>query len=358
MRIEPSITIKVIGRAGTAELFSGIRKGSEIPAQIIERVSGHEAILEIAGKRIHAEFLKGTPAGTMITLKLDEVKNNSYFFKLVDQGSNNAFVKQLMAMTIFDADTIRKNILYGIGGALSKHPAGIFELNALLLGQYPKEGKKEEGLTRLLNQLLKLGINKNAVSDLSFLLSGISINAKSLRALLLFPGFDKERIRRWTPANAKKMMELINSIVSEIDSIESNDQKEAIVRQIAAYLKDPYVQTGEYSSGEFACYGDEELYPLRYAGKGDSWIFSVDFSTIGRIEILAKETDSGYALSIFCDRNDVLSALKNGHKQMMQDLKYLHQNIYINFFNTRQAINKIVEINSYYSLNSVLDIRA
>jgi hypothetical protein len=196
------------------------------------------------------------------------------------------------------------------------------------------------------------------VADLSFLLLGINVNAKSLRSLLLIPWFDKDRIRMWASADTKEMMELINSIVGEIDAMESSEQKEALIRQIAAYLKDPYARTGEYSSGEFACYGDEELYPVRYAGRGNSWIFSVDFSTIGLIEILAKETDNGYALSIFCERNDVLSALKNEYKQLQQDLTYIHQNIYINFFNTRQAINKIVEINSYYSLNSVLDIRA
>jgi hypothetical protein len=358
MRIEPSITIKVIGRSGTTELFAGIRKGAEMPARIIERISGHEAILDVAGKRIHAEFLKGIPANTTIILKLDDIKNNSYFFKLVEEGGTEAFVKQIMEMTIFDIDAIRKNILYGISGALSKHPAGIFELNALLLGHYPKEDKKEDGLTRLLNHLLKLGISKQAVSDLSFLISGFNINAKSLRSLLLIHGFDKDRIRRWISADTKEMMELVNSIVGEIDAIESSEQKEELIRQIAAYLKEPYARAGEYSSGEFACYGDEELYPVRFAGRGNSWIFSVDFSAIGRIEILAKETDSGYALSIFCDRNDVLGALKNEYKQLQQDLTYIHQNIDINFFNTRQAINKIVEINSYYSLHSVLDIRA
>ena len=31
-----------------------------------------------------------------------------------------------------------------IGGALAKHPAGIFELNALLLGLQPKQDRKDE----------------------------------------------------------------------------------------------------------------------------------------------------------------------------------------------------------------------
>jgi len=143
MRIEPTITIRITGRAGTGELFAGMRKGTELTARIVERVRGHEAVLEIAGKRIHAEFLKGIPAGAMITLKLEDVKNNSFFFKQVDEGGTEAFVKQIMEATIFDADAVRKNILFGIGTALSRNPAGIFELNALLLGQIQKENKRK-----------------------------------------------------------------------------------------------------------------------------------------------------------------------------------------------------------------------
>ena len=358
MRIEPSITIRITGRAGTAELFAGIRKGSELTARIVERVRGHEAVLEIAGKRIHAEFLKGIPNDTMITLKLDGVKNNSFFFKLVDEGGTEEFVKQIMEATIFDADAIRKNILFGIGSALSRNPAGIFELNALLLGHIQKEGKGEDRLTRLINHLLRLGVSKLAASDLSFLLSGIAINAKSLRWLMLMPGLDKDRLRKWATANNAQMTELVNSILGEIDAVQSAEEKDSLIRQIAAFLKDPNARPGEYSSGEFASYGEDELHQVRYAGKGNSWIFSVDFSALGRIDILAKKTEGGNSLSIFCDRNDALDALKNDYGQLQRELALIDRNIHINFFNTRQAINKIVEINSYYSLHSVLDIRA
>jgi hypothetical protein len=358
MRIEPTITIRITGRAGTADIFAGIRKGSELTARIVERVRGHEAVLEIAGKKIHAEFLKGVPAGAMITLKLEDVKNNSFYFKQVDEGDTEAFVKQIMEATIFDADAVRKNILFSIGAALSRNPAGIFELNALLLGQIQKEGKREDGLTRLLNHLLRLGVGKQAVSDLSFLLSGITVNAKSLRWLMLMPGLNKERLRKWASANNAELTEMINSILGEIDAVPGAEEKESLLRQIAAFLKDPGARTGEYASGEFASSGEEELHPVRYAGREDSWVFSVDFSALGRIEILAKKTEGGNSLSIFCDRNDALDALKNDSGQLKRELALIDRNIHINFFNTRQVINKIVEINSYYSLHSVLDIRA
>jgi len=358
MRIEPSITIRIAGRAGTAELFAGIRKGSELTARIVERVRGHEAILDIGGRRIHAEFLKGIPTDNVITLKLEDVKNSSFIFKLVNEDGTEAMVKQIMEATIFDSDAIRKYILFGVGAALSRNPAGIFELNALLLGQFQREGKRDDGLTRLLNHLLRLGVGRQAVSDLSFLLSGIAFNAKSLRWLMLMPGLAKDRLRKWASANNADIADMVNSILGEIDAIQNAEEKESVVRQIAAFLKDPGARPEEYASGEFASYGEEELYSVRYAGKENSWLFSVDFSALGRIEILAKKTEGGNFISILCDRNDALDALKNDFGQLQRELVSIDRNIHINFFNTRQVINKIVEIYSYYSLHSVLDIRA
>ncbi len=358
MRIEPSITIRIAGRAGTAELFAGIRTGSELTARIVERIRGHEAVLDIGGKRIHAEFVKGIPPDTMITLKLEGFKNNSFIFKLVNEGGAEAMVKQLMEATIFDSDVIRKNILFGIGAALSKNPAGIFELNALLLGHIQKEGKREDGLTRLLNHLLRLGVGREAVSDLSFLLSGIAFNAKSLRWLMLMPGLDKDRLRKWATANNTMISELVDSILGEIDAVQDADEKESLIRQIAAFLRDPGTRAGEFASGEFVSYGEDGLHSVRYAGRESSWIFSADFSAIGRIEILAKKTTGGNFLSVFCDGNDALEALKRDYEELQRELSSIERNIHINFFNTKQAINKIVEIYSYYSLHSVLDIRA
>lgn len=358
MRIESSITIRIAGRTEAAEFFAGIRKGSELTARIVDRVRSHEAVLEIAGKRIHAEFVKGVPSNTILTLKLEDVKNNSFFFKLVDEKGTDAFVKQIMDATIFDGDTIRKNILFGIGSSLSRNPAGIFELNALLLGLIQKEDRRENGLTRLLNHLLRMGVSKHAVSDLSFLLSGISIGAKSLRWLMLVPGFDKERLRKWASLNNAETANLINSILGEIDAIQNAEEKESLIRQIVTFLNNRGAQTGEFASGEFATYGEEGLHPVRYAGRDNSWIFSVDFSALGLIEILAKKTEGGNLISIFCDRNDTRDALKKDYEQLQRKLALIDRNIHINFFNTRQVINKIVEINSYYSLHSVLDIKA
>ncbi len=353
MRIEPTSTIRVSGKSGIFDQLRDMQKGAELPARIIDRISGREAILEIGGKRITAEFQKGVPAGTTITLKLDEIRDNSLFFKLVDPGGREAFARHLGEMTIADMSQMQKNI----SSALARHPAGIFELNALLLGLQPKQDKKDEGMTRLLSLLLKLGIDKNAVSDLSILLSGIHVDAKALQSLLMIIGFDRERFRKWASGKSGGVEAIINAIIDGINGIEGSEMKETALLQLIGLLSDSAEKPAGHISGELPFAGDDEMRPIHFMGKDDSWIFSIDFSTIGRIEVLARKTREGYFISIFCGTGEAMDVLKQYAGELKKNLKNIHPDIHINFYNTTQAINKIVEIYSYYSLNSVFDIR-
>ncbi|OHD62710.1 MAG: hypothetical protein A2176_12810 [Spirochaetes bacterium RBG_13_51_14] len=357
MRIEAANTIRVIGRSGIADTFRDIQNGAELPARIVERISGRDAVLEIAGKRIHAEFLKGLPAGSMIRLKLESIKDNSYLFKLVDTTGRESLAKQILDTTIFSMNDIQKRIMYIISGALANHPAGIFELNALLL-PHQKQEKKDEGITRFLNLLLRLGINRNALADLSILVSGININAKAFQSILLLLGFGGDRIRKWTSGGNEDRERAISGLISDIEAIADDDVRKDVIRQLIALLKGTESDPAGQASGEFGYYDDEKFRPVRYFGREDSWIFSVEFSNIGRIDVLAREMPDGFNISIYSDSSEVVTTLRESGGQLLKNCSSLHPDIHINFYNTKQAINKIVEINSHYSLNSVLDIKA
>ena len=353
MRIEPTGTIRVSGKSGVFDHLGDIKKGAELPAKIVSRISGREAVLEIGGKRIHAEFQKGVPAGTAITLRLDEVRDNSLFFKMVDPGGREAFARHLAEMTIADPGRIQANI----ASALAKHPAGIFELNALLLGLQPRQDRKDEGMTRLLGLLLKLGVDKNAVSDLSLLLSGSSIDARALQSLMVIIGFDRRRFREWTSGKPGSIEAVIDAVMEGISGITDNEMREKTLRQLIALLGDPAETPSGYVSGELPFAGDDGPHPVRYLGKGDAWIFTIDFSAIGRIEVLARRTREGYYLSIFCGNDETLDLLRQKSGDLAENIKDSGADVHINFYNTAKALNKIVEIYSYFSLNSVFDMR-
>ncbi len=353
MRIEPANSIRVSLRTGMSDQLRDLQKGAELPARIVDRISGREAVLEIGGKRIQAEFQKGVPAGTMITLKLDNIKNNSFYFKLVDPAGREALARHVMEMTIFDMNRVQKNI----SAVLSKNPAGIFELNALLSGLHPGHDKKDEGLTRFLGLLMKLGVDKNTITDLSIFLSGIPVNSKAFQSLLLVLGFDREKIKKWTSGKTADYQTMIDGISNEITRLEGDDTKETVLRQLIGLLSDAGSTPSGYISGEIPFAGDDELYRVRYLGKDDAWVFSVNFSKIGLIEVVARENREGRHISIFCGSGETLDALQGSAGELTKNLKNINPDIYLNFYNTSLALNKIVEIYSYFSLNSVFDIR-
>ncbi len=95
MKIESSGTIRISGRSTIISLLNNLKKGSEHPAKIIERPSTKEAILEIAGKRIRAEFPKGVPGNNRLILKLENKQDNTFIFKIVSSTSKDGFIDKL-----------------------------------------------------------------------------------------------------------------------------------------------------------------------------------------------------------------------------------------------------------------------
>ncbi len=358
MRIEPINIIRIPGKTGAGDPFKDLQKGSELPARIIERIGGKEAVLEIGGKRIRAEFLKGLPAGSSVTLKLNDVRNNTYVFSMVDPSGRDALAKQVHDLTIFPLQQIRNTMMHGIGAALARTPAGILELNALLLGIKPKQWKDGDGIARLLNRLLKHGVGKQTLSGLSVLLPGAGFDRDTLRAFLslLVPVGDSPG--KWASAGKEEIASAIANMMREIETLPD----EGLRREIIGRLLEHLAETGEehpgHRSGEFAFWNGEEYSPVRYLGAGESWVFSMDLSNIGRTDVLAKKETGGYSISVFSETEEASAALRESSGALLKNCADIQGGIYINFHITRQALNKIVEIYSHYSLNSVFDAKA
>ena len=51
MRIEPTGTIRVSGKSGVFDHLGDIKKGAELPAKIVSRISGREAVCQALSAR-------------------------------------------------------------------------------------------------------------------------------------------------------------------------------------------------------------------------------------------------------------------------------------------------------------------
>lgn len=358
MKIEPINIIRIPGKAAAGEAFRDIKKGSELPARIIERIGGKEAILEIAGKRIRAEFMKGLPVGSSFTLKLNDVRNNTYTFSMVDPSGRDALAKQVQELTIFPFERIRSDMMHAIGTALARMPAGILELNALLLGMKPRQAKEVDGIARLLNRLLKSGVTRRTLSGLSVLLAGAGFDRDAMRTFLSLLGPNDSLLAQWASAGKEEIASSIGSMMREIESLSDGGLRREIIESLLAQFTEDDASRSEYRSGEFAFWNGEEYSPVRYLAGGGSWVFSMDLSNLGRTDVLAKKETKGYSISVFSETEEALTALRESSGELIKKLSDIPGGIYINFHITRKAINKIVEIYSHYSLNSVFDAKA
>ena len=356
MKIDPSNSIRITGASIPAESLRAIPRGAEIPARILERLGPREAILEMAGSRVRAEFLKGVPPGDAITLRLEEAGRTAFLFKMVDPAAKEELARLIRNFILPGKGVTIETIMHGLNAALGRSPAGILELNALLLGRNPRD--LDRGTARFLGHLLRLGASAPALGDLSVILSGLtSAPPPSLRALLKALGFEERPpLRRRGASPGAAVDEAVGGIMAEIEAIDDPAEREGVTRGLLDLLSDR--GGGETSgSGEFPFLSDDEVHPVRYLESEGSWLFSVEFSRIGPVEVLAGEAGASRFISVFARDRDVLDALEKSSGDLERSLKRIDPSIHINFYTTVQAINKMVEINSHYSIHSVFDIR-
>ena len=356
MKIDQLNTIRISGASGQHDSLRELKAGSELPVRIVERIGPREALLDIAGRKVHAEFLRGVPRADSILLKLEGLKNNSYIFKMVDPPGKEEALRLLLEHTVFSAADIPRHALYSLTSLFSKHPPGIFELNALILGSLSREGKKEERPSRLLNLLLKLGAGRDAVAGLALMKYAMLRQAGSMRSLLSLLGSDMP-VKGWAGASPSAIDGMIKEILTAIADNPSDTDRQDLTRQLIDYLSLSGDDSKDFHSGELPYLRDNEYLPFRYIGKNESWIFSIDFTALGRLDLLAKKTGNSYTISIFCSEAASLAVLLESLDDLKQKIASIRPIIYINLYNMPNILNKMVEINSYYSLNSVFDIK-
>ena len=88
------------------------------------------------------------------------------------------------------------------------------------------------------------------------------------------------------------------------------------------------------------------------------FIFSLDLSYLGNLEIIIKNNKAGINISIFCENDTGIKELKSDIDVLQSRVKKLiNKEVYIFFYNSESVREKIIEINSSLTINNVLDVR-
>ena len=352
MKVNFPITIRLSEKHSAAKFLKGLKAGAEVPVKIVERLGRHDAILDIRGNRIRADFFKGVPGNDRLLLKFEGVKENSFIFKIVDTTSRAGFIDKIIEFSVFGQNDLEKNTLFNLNNYLAKNITSIFDLNVYLLKKEFKNNKFD--LARLLNLLMKNAGSKEAVSDFSNFLSILKTGSHGLAEFIQVILEKDSQRKKGFPG--KGFVENLEKIVNQIDILMDSDEKYDIIRYLLGLLLDRGERKG-YVLEEIYYLDNDEYKPLRFLGKEDSWIFFLELSGLGKIDILLKKFKDGVNISIFVEDNIASDALNDSISDLKLRIGEIYKNFEIDIFNRNTVIDRIGEMSLYYSMNSDFDVK-
>ena len=358
--IEKSNIIKVTSRISSSNVIKDIRMGSKVTARVVEKINNQFAVLEIAGRRIKAEFLKGIPESSRINLILEKKSSDVFFFKLID-SANNSNIEKILEYSIFDKKDIHKMGVFELARSIKEGLSKVFDLNNLLMKIIGDTTHQSMGSAILFNTLLKLKIKEENLILLSLLLcSGRGIKVDQLFSLLQILGFGNNHL-----SELKKILkdeniirERIDDILERISEFSNKEEKRELIKALIDILLSNSNKIEDVHSGDIPYYDGSKFTSILYIFNNNAIIFSIDFSYLGVMDILIKENKSDLSIAIFCEKDSTIDEFRKRIDSFHSTVKNsLNRDVHIYLHNSQKAVEKIIEINSLGISNSIMDIR-
>lgn len=362
MKIEKT-QIRVSAQATSLDILKNLKEGSRLSVKIIERINNNNAFLDIAGKKVNAEFLQGVPDSSKLFLVLDSKVKDTLFFRIADSSYNNNVIQELNEYAVFNNKDLNKSI-YQLRRFLKDGINSIFAFNKSLLRftGHTENKFNSRSITNLFNLLLSKGANYENLLQIAAL-----INAGKNPAIMHFYNIMAAFLpNKYTPEfnDINKTAEefdqfydlLIESINDENkENVEEN--KKAISDIINIIIKDTGEEKSQY--GEIIFFDENKFKICGFIINENNIILSLNLSNLGDIDIIIKQQKTLYLISFFCTNNDSITKLKSGIGELESSISlYDNKKVHISFYNSTKALEKIIELISVIDLNYLIDVKA
>ncbi|MDY6968669.1 MAG: hypothetical protein SVR08_08455 [Spirochaetota bacterium] len=356
-------TIRISGKISISDLLKDFQIGKKISASIVEKIDNRYAILNIAGKRVKAEFLQGVPYGDKVNLVLERKSDQLFIFKIIDNFNNKDYIEQLFRFSVFNQDDFDRNSLFTLSRYLKDGVPNIFNFNSLFLKIYYKEQFVQNDIVNLLNNLIKLGISKENLLFFSTFLSFIKgFNIDYLSSILISLGMDNYIISEYRKyfKDEKLLKEKLNKLLEDVNRllVQKNEGHEYLEKIIDILLPNDSSNKNNIFEGEIPYYINDEFRAIKYICYDKSFILLIQLTDLGIVEILFKDFSNFIRIDIFCTKETSLMALQNRIDLLYERLRStINKKFNINLHNSQNIIEKIIEINSFRLLNKTLDFK-
>lgn len=357
MKIERN-QIRISGPAQSLDALRNLKEGSRLAVKITERLGQRQAVLDIGGSRVNAEFIQGVPKSGNLFLILDNKTGGTLYFRIADGYIEDDLMVELSKSTIINRNDLNKSI-YKLRLFLKEGMYSIFMLNKTLLKYNDNfdKNKNVEKLLSLLNKLLSQGADyKNLVLVAVLLNHGKNRAADFLYLILsrIFPDykeiFKKDNI-------TKRIADFIDLLNKSIFENDKDDKLEVIRSLLELTISDSKDDNRRY--GEILFFDEHEFKLCRYILNENNIVLSLDLSYLGSIDIVIKHDKSFCSVVFYCENDDSIAVLKSESKLLESALDFDGKTkIHIGFLNNKKAVKKIIEIISNIELNNLIDAKA
>ena len=310
MKVNDSKAILSISLKGDRSIYHAVKNlkiGESVAAGIIKS-EGREAILDIRGKRVRAEFLNGVPDRKVVELILTDKSASSVVFRLADKNSGDNLSGTLPMLTLLSEKELQNISIHSLVKFITGGRPDLLELNLFLLGL--RKDDKKSGRADLFTLLKQRGASFNSLVYLNYLLSR---NTPFMVIQYLFPiTGDNRKMNHHSVVTAEPDDELFDIIGNE-----DND----LIKAIIDLFSDN--NNGKALYEEAFLPGDEEFIKCEYVYYENGFFCTLELSALGRLDIIIKDYDDTINIMLFSEKDDVLIYL-NEKKENLENI--LEQN--------------------------------
>ena len=362
MKIEKT-QIRVSAQTTSLDILKNLKEGSRLSVKITERINNNNAVLDIAGKKVNAEFLQGVPDSSKLFLILDSKVKDTLFFRIADSSYNNNVIQELNEYAVFNNKDLNKSI-YELRRFLKDGINSVFAFNKSLLRLtgHTENRYNNRSITNLFNLLLSKGANYE-----NLLLIADLINAGKNPAIMRFYNI----MTSFLPNKYIPEFNDVNKTAEEFDQfydllIESiNDDNKEIVKENKKAISDIInliiKDTGEEEKnnyGEIIFLEENKFKICCFIINENNIILSLNLSNLGDIDIIIKQQKTLYLISFFCTNNDSITKLISGIGELESSISlYDNKKVHISIYNSTKALEKIIELISVIDLNYLIDVK-
>jgi hypothetical protein len=370
MKVHPDILV-YSGRQhalqGLKDLLGDLKVGSELSARVLERTSPTRARIEIAGRRMEADFPKGVPGSSDLNLRLEGTKGGTVFFAISGRPSGHDDLGRLASFTVFARDEMDLRLLRGIADHVRSGIRGIYAFNSLLLPRGPGGRDKRSVPHDLLNALLRAGVKKEDAVIFSYIFSANrGTNLSYFSPLLTFlSGQGKKGGSMQYREPLKDEGEYISAVEHLIERLDSaldekkEEGKRLFDQVVKELLPDGFVDSAGTREDFIAYLHDKEFQSCRYIINEKNILIELDLTLIGRVEALIREEGKAVQISLFCSNAEAADSLKRDARDLEKAIREsTGKSATAAVYGTGDAVKNVIEIYSSLMLNNAFDARA